>query len=426
MSDAPLRLLVISNLFPPDLAGGSAVIGDLCEALSNRGLRITVHCCYPYYPEWTDKTGRNGVRIEKSHIGNVSVRRYGLYIPANTNSLWQRLLHEASIFFSLLRSLLSIRRHDVVLVYCPAVSCVAFAVLGSLLFRKPLWLNVQDLAAEAAQATGLVGSSVISRLMRNIQAWLFNQADVWSTISPVMVTRLNTLRRKSQPLFLVPNWLNSSLKAEIEKCSPDTNRALHDPPRFLYAGNIGRKQNLLALLTRMGESSQSFTFRVHGSGAQATAVSDWIRNKDDPRFSFGPFMDEADFASALRWTDFFVITETSGSDASFMPSKLIPAIASGTPILAICDPSSPLGNEVIQHQLGPQITWDRLAEIEGTSELSAISHNAYAQWSCNALKRSMQYDRNVIVSRFVEAFDLMRNGSLPPVQATADQGQTPS
>ena len=399
----PLRLLVVINNYPPDLAGGAAVIGDMCQGLSRRGFEVTVRCAYPYYPEWRDKSGRNGLRVWRYRDGEVSVERHGLYIPHNPNSMLHRLVHESSFLLSLLRGLWSVRRFDVVMAYCPAVTCIAFGVAGKLVHRRPLWLNVQDLAADAAAASGLVKRPGFFAVLRALQNWLFNRAEVWSTISPVMAERLAPLRRRGQPLLFLPNWLNQSLAGEIARHPRKHGEWPRGRPlRLLYAGNIGKKQNLLALLQILRASALDFEFRVNGSGAQAAETERWIRGCGDPRFVFGPFLDERGFAGALHGTDFFVITETPESGASFMPSKLIPGIASGTPILAVCDSHSPLGHEVLHHGLGPCVGWHEVDEIAGLLQLLAQNPQRYSAWVHNAYRRAEQYRREPLLDRTAE------------------------
>ena len=93
MPDPPKkRLLVVVNVFHPDRGGGGAIFSDLCYGLVERGYDVTVRCAYPYYPEWKDKSGKNGFAIERCEDHGVHVERYGLYIPKDPRSLAQRLL----------------------------------------------------------------------------------------------------------------------------------------------------------------------------------------------------------------------------------------------------------------------------------------------------------------------------------------------
>jgi colanic acid biosynthesis glycosyl transferase WcaI len=401
------RLLVFINNYPPDRAGGAAVIGDMCQGLAERGFDVTVRCAYPYYPQWKDKSGRNGWRIWRYRDGSVSVERYGLFIPRNPSRLLPRLLHELSLFLSLLRGLGDLRRFDLMM-----GSCTAVTAIGRLLVRRPFWLNVQDLAAEAAVESGLLRAGWLAVILRRLQAFLFNRADVWSTISPAMAERLAPLRSRAQPLLLQPNWLNQSLAQVIDRF-PVKSGILdtHRPPRLLYAGNIGKKQNLLELLVALHRSSASFDFTIYGDGALAFAVRDWIDKSRDPRFRYGPFQDEAGFAGALAWADFFVITETPDAGASFMPSKLVPGIASGTPILAVCGSGTPLGREVRDFVLGPHFSWP---EVDRVAMMLAglVQHpGPYTDWVRNAYRRARDYNRDAILDRFARNLRAMSLGA---------------
>ncbi len=394
------RVLVIVNNFPPDRGGGAAVFGDLCYGLAEQGYAVTVRCAYPYYPEWRDKSGRNGWRIWRYEERGVQVERYGLYIPRDPSSVLPRLLHEASFLLSLLRSAPRSRAFDAVMVICPAFSSVIVAACIRILYRKPLWLNVQDLAVEAAAGSGLLKAGWFARLMRGFQRWLFNRADLWSSISPVMCERIAPQRTRQQPLLLIPNWMDEELGQDIRRLHRESpHRSLQRPVRLLYGGNIGMKQNLLELLRHLHRSAADFEFTVHGDGAQAAAVRSWIETCGDRRFRFGPFLDSRGFAEALFRADYFVITEAPNAGASFMPSKLVAGIAAGLPILTLSDPDSPLGAEVRASQLGPWFSWEQLPALAAFVGADATDVGPHAQWVRNGLARAGEFGRDRLVAR---------------------------
>ncbi|HPO13832.1 MAG TPA: glycosyltransferase [Candidatus Hydrogenedentes bacterium] len=400
--DKQPRLLIVVNVFHPDRGGGGAIFTDLARGLAERGFDVTVRCAYPYYPEWQDKSGKNGIPIDRYDEYGVHVERYGIFIPSRPNSLIQRLVYEASFFFSLLRSLHR-GRFDMVMVFCPLVGAVGFATLNKWLHRKPLWLNIQDLSADAAAAGGIARGKLVRALLGGVQGGLFNQAQVWSSISPVMIQRLQAIRRKNQPILYLPNWLNASMAAAIQQQEDKSGQLPHDPVRLLYAGNIGSKQDLPRFCETLHASAASFHFRIHGDGGYAGTVRDWVEQTKDDRFSFGPFLDEPAFAEALHDTDFFVITEKSGSGGSFIPCKMIPGMASGSVILAVSDAESPLGREMTAERPGPWFSWDDLASVP--SMLTAIHENPaqFADWQANARRRAEFHERNRVISRFETA-----------------------
>ena len=80
---------------------------------------------------------------------------------------------------------------------------------------RSLWLNVQDLPADAAAASRIVAGKRAQKLLQAVQRWLFNRADVWSSISPIMIERLEQLRDRHQPVMFLPNWLHQSIADQI-------------------------------------------------------------------------------------------------------------------------------------------------------------------------------------------------------------------
>lgn len=407
----PPRLLVIVNVFRPDLGGG-ILFSDLMEGLAERGVDITVRCAYPYYPEWRDKSGNNGLRIQKYVENGVTVERLGIYIPSNPNSLLQRVVYEASFFLSLLRTIGRGRRYDLVMAYCPLVGGVAFGAVQRLLYRQPLWLNVQDLSAAAAAAGGIVRPGPAARLMQRVQGLLFNTADVWSTLTTEMQEELSRLSTNDRPILVIPNWMHRSLENAItSNPKPATHRPSH-PVRLLYSGNLGTKQNLLEFCQRLSESDADFVFNIRAAGSRLDELIDWMRAAGDDRFHVADLTDEETFARSLADADLFVITEKSGSGGSFVPSKLVPATVSGTPVLALSDADSPLGKEVLEHRVGPHFSWVRVESAVDLVRTLPDRNDEYAGWRAAARARAPHYDRTTVIDRYYETIVDLAGSSL--------------
>ena len=87
MRQKSLRLLVVSMLYEPDCVGIAPVATDLCRGLARRGHQVTVYTTYPYYPEWRRKSDVNAWKIQQEELGNVCVKRFGLYVPSKPSRL---------------------------------------------------------------------------------------------------------------------------------------------------------------------------------------------------------------------------------------------------------------------------------------------------------------------------------------------------
>jgi colanic acid biosynthesis glycosyl transferase WcaI len=398
-----VRLLVFSNLYDPDHAGGAPIFTDLCQELAARGHEVHVRCAYPYFPEWRDKSGHNGLRIRRSVEHGVDVARYGLFLPRDQRSTAQRMLYEASLLASYSRSIFRGPPVDAVVAFSTMFSPVVSALAWGRLHRVPVMVNVQDMSSSAAVASGLVGGGA-GRLLSWVERRAFAAADVLTGISPEMVGALEEMTGADGQVGYVPNWLNGSIAEAIDSLPSKQDRPPSDPLNFLYAGNIGNKQGLLEFCQAAHASDASFHLTIHGSGPGADAVQRWGEEAADPRFTFGPFLSEHDFTRALHDSDLFLITERTGSGTSYMPSKLIPAIATGTPILAVCDEGSSLGNEVRRFGIGPHLPWgaiDTLADLLRRAADGATLEG----WRDKASHRAASYARTGVIDNIEEMLE---------------------
>ncbi len=353
-----MRILMVVSPFHPDRAGGASVFTDLASGLTERGHEVTVWCPHPYYPEWRDKSGWNAWHVAHDELGDVRIERHWLWIPSDPTSVVQRLLFEASFLLSIFRRG-GWRRFDVVVPFVPLIGGALAAGLRCKMARVPVLMNVQDLPAEAAEAGGIAKGKV-SSVLRFAQRITLSLADRIVTISPVMADRL-ALYGLKQPPVVVPNWLNATAAEAVNRVRPH-DRVDNGSVRLLYAGNLGQKQGLGELVRRLAQTGHAFTFEIFGEGSARTKLERLLETLGDDRFSLGPFMTEEEFVRVSAACDWFVIPERDNRGASFLPSKLVPVISTGTPIMAITSRQSPLGVEVSEHDLGLVLDWDDLAD----------------------------------------------------------------
>lgn len=397
-----MNLLVISMLYEPDFVGIAAVASDMCAELASRGHDVTVYTAYPYYPEWERKSAANPWRIQQEEIGDVKVRRHGLFIPSKPSKLLPRIAHELSFPLSLTRSIFHRGQFDVVMVFCPLLGSVAFAALRKIFYREPLWLNIQDLPAEAGRATGINRSKLFHYLGTTVQRALFTQAEVWSSISPEMVSQLERIKSEKTVLHFCPNWLIGSLADKVARLPCKVGRPPRRPLELLYSGTIGKKQSLVQFCRALSACEFDFRFQICGDGSEADGLRQWARESSDSRFHIGGLLPEAEFVQTMNEIDLFVITEMHGAGASFLPSKLIPCVSTGTPVLAIADHSGPLGSEIAQNEIGLALEWSDLASLPQRLEQLARDPGLFAKYQENCLARAQFFHRDTAIDNIEE------------------------
>lgn len=356
-----MHVRIYCHLHRPDCAGGASVFTDFAEGLAARGHTVELMTAVPHYPTWTNTSGAPLWRRHQSRVGGVEVTRHGFVIPKRPGRLFWRAAGEASYALSLSRSALGRSRNnapDAIVAFVPMLASAAAARLDAYRHDVPLWINVQDLSGRAAAGY----SNGLGSALTKVEDQLLSSANLVTTIAPAMTKQLADVTGPTIETF--PNWLHTRAAEQLMVREP-AHREPNDrrrPVRLLYAGNIGRKQGLDKVVASLSASSASFDFEICGTGAGAPAI-DSVFPTGDERFRRRPFLDEPEFLERLQWCDVFVVPELPSDGPSFLPSKLLPSVAAGAPILSVVGENSALREELTTHRTGRAISWDQLDDL---------------------------------------------------------------
>lgn len=336
---------------------------DFAEGLAGRGHSVELMTAVPHYPTWTNTSGVSLWRRHRSRMDGVDVTRHGFVIPRTpSHPLW-RAAGEGSYALSLSRSVYRTPRSgdavpDAVVAFVPMLASAIAARLDAKRHGVPLWINVQDLSGRAAAGY----SKGLGSALTKIEDRLLSSADLVTTIAPAMTEQLVDLQGPTLATF--PNWLHTRAAEQLvlQSASEGEPQDRRRPVRMLYAGNIGRKQGLDRIVQFLADTHHPFEFEVCGTGAGAPDL-DQVFPTDDHRFRRRPFLHESEFLERLQWADVFVVPELPSDAPSFLPSKLLPSVATGTPILSVVGENSALLEELTTHRTGRAVSWDRLDDV---------------------------------------------------------------
>jgi colanic acid biosynthesis glycosyl transferase WcaI len=411
-----LKIHFISNLFAPDELAGAALFSDLALYLMERGHEVRVTCCFPYYPAWKLRPEDVGVMVRDESFESIPVRRISMRVPP-TPSGKGRMLADVSFLLSLLRR----GRHpgwtpEVVLTAIPMLSQ---AVAQRFLYAGmgiPRLIIVQDFVVEAALELGILKFPGIAPVLHGLQRWALQSAATLVTIGPPMLEKLRRAVGQNRRTLLIPNWIHGSLQREINRQRSQARaRTIR---QLFYAGNLGVKQGLPDFLTTFAAAQASrsagaqaggdakgcrihddaWSLRIHGGGAEL----DLLRSAVDqtPGCSLGGVLNEPEYISSLLSATACLVTQRPGVGANFLPSKLLPALATGTPVLAVCERSSPLAFEVLDGGFGEVIEPGNAVHLASVLSRWTREPETIARHGQRATERARRYSRETILKQY--------------------------
>ena len=399
-----LKILLVTNLFSPDELAGAALFSDLALFLKETCADIRVTTTFSYYPAWktNHEDGRNPFRYD--HWYDIPIKRIKMYVPIKPTG-FSRILSDMSFLGALLRY----GRHnawvpDVIITASPMFSqCLAqrFLYRGR---KIPRMIIVQDFVVDAALDLGILRLGGLKRFLRKLERWSFRSAQILTTISQPMLEKLSSIVGHDRRIVLIPNWIHKSLQEEIDRQS--SKEPLREEMTLFYSGNLGVKQGLPSFLQDFSMVKSAWALKIHGGGAQSRAVK--ATAKEIPGVRIGDVLSESAYVNELLTCTACLVTQTSRVGANFLPSKILPALATGTPVLAICEPTSPLGQEVQQGGFGVVISPQDTKALYKTLDSWKKNPRLLSDLGAKALVRAKRYHRDQVLPLYLSEISLLK------------------
>jgi colanic acid biosynthesis glycosyl transferase WcaI len=265
-----------------------------------------------------------------------------MYIPAKPRGI-SRLWSDATFLHSIVRrGLFKGWTPDVVVTACPMLSqCAAqrFIYRGKGVKRL---IIVQDFVVDAALELGILKLPGLGSILRGMERWALRSADQLSTISPEMLKKLRQKIGPDHSLLYIQNWVHRELAVEIDR-QEDEAPVPREARTLFYSGNLGIKQGLPDFIEDFVAAETDWTLRIQGGGPEAERIRQRVAGSS---VVLGPVEDLPAYVMRLRQSNACLVTQRAGVSANFLPSKLLPALATKTPVLVVAEENTPLAREI--------------------------------------------------------------------------------
>lgn len=391
-----MKVHIISNLFWPDELAGASLYSDLAKYLHERGIDVRVTTTFPYYPDWKLKDEDLGKICRTDSWNGILLRRVKMFVPQKPTGL-KRLLSDFTFLLSLcIFGRFKNWKPDIVFTASPMVSqCLAVRILYS--NSIPSVFVVQDFVAAAAKELGIIKLPGMSVMLTLLEKYALERASVLATINDKMLLKLVSLMEDNRNCVEIPNWLHLIFDEFLPEKSKSKKSC-----SLLYSGNLGVKQGLPQFAEDFLEIESGWKLDINGGGVELTTLSRVLSGKDS--ISLGGVLDIDDYISALSKCSAFVITQQSTVEANYLPSKLLPALATGCAVLAICDLNSPLGQEVLTGGFGVVVAPGDRGALR--SILAKWKHDpCELDWfRKKSILHSQRFSRDKILGKYIKLF----------------------
>ena len=337
-----MRILILTNYFPPEIGGAARLFYELAESLANKGHRVTVVTGFPRY-NINEPLLRYRRKLWMCEwMGKVRVMR--LWVPPvpRRSLILRGIEHFLAPAALTLGGLLS-GRQDVIIIYSPPLPLGLSAFVIGLLKRIPFVVNVQDLFPKEAILLGLLRNRFLIYLFEVIEKFVYNHAACITVHSPGNRSHIIAQGIAPEKVKVVYNWV------DVQKVTPgEKNNWFREKyglaNKFVvsYAGTMGWCQDMEVIVEAADllKHHEKIVFVLVGEGPMKQFVEKEVKRRELYNVMLLPPFPWEQYIDILRASDVSMINLNPKLTTPVVPSKLLNIMACGLPVVASLPPHS--------------------------------------------------------------------------------------
>lgn len=275
-----MRILLLTQYFPPEPAPGAMRFCELAEFLVQRGHDVTVVTGFPNYPHGIVHQRYQGKLFLKENIDEVQVTRVPLYTSPTKKSL-HRTLNYLSFALTCIIGMLASRKQDIVYVLSPPFFLGLSACFVKRVRNVPFVFEVQDLWPQAPIQRGYVRNQAIANILLKAEKYIYSQASKVFAISPIMKEQIVRKGVTPEKILVNYNWVDTDLFAPSDEGGKlRLYYALEGKFVVTFAGNMGIAQGLDNLIKAANElrHKDDIVFLFVGDGIEKPKLEDMVKH----------------------------------------------------------------------------------------------------------------------------------------------------
>lgn len=267
------RILIVTQLYPPESGGNASRISDMAENLEKLGAGVSILSPPPTFPfgsfkrTWRPWAGKTSKGVD---VVNLWTWQPSSGDPGFASRMAYYLIYAVH---SALWSLVNAGKYKVVITSAPPLFINLAGLVPGYILNKPWVIDVRDLWIDASISLGFIKeNSAMEKLSRRFERLCYARADL------ICVTTEETKKKilsryggiSSEKIIVVPNGV------DIERFRPGTDQKTR---RLIYAGNVGYAQDLEKVVLAMGIVSRTHDAKllIVGEGDMKDQLMDLVK-----------------------------------------------------------------------------------------------------------------------------------------------------
>lgn len=345
----PLRILIVHRYFWPDTAPAATILRSVAKRWTEDGHDVTVLSAQPDY------SGPSADRQPwRERLDGTAVIR-ARTVPETKRNYLARSVNYAVVFGRAFAHAVRRRDYDVIvgLTAPPLIPGLTLGLAARLTGASFVY-HCGDVYPELALRCGLMTPGWRSKILQRLDVGICKRAARVNVLSRDMRDLMIDRGVETDRITTINNLDLAQFSAEDDHVIPANLQKRPGTRRVLFAGNLGRFQSLPTVIeaARLLADDESITFDFVGTGiarAELESAAGAMLNKT---VFFHDRVSPAVAAAVAADADVALVTLRRGVISAAYPSKTMTYLRAGTPVLAMLEPTSELGEMVRSADIG--------------------------------------------------------------------------
>jgi glycosyltransferase involved in cell wall biosynthesis len=404
-----MKVIYLCQHFPPETGAPQIRVYEVSKELIKRGHQVEVLTAFPHHPKGVIPEEYRGMFYLFEEWDGIPVHRSWIY-PSPKGSFWKRLASYFSFTFSAFWSIIKSKPTDVIICNSPPLFLGITGYLGAKMKRAKFVFNVADIWPESAVELGILTNKSFIRLAEKLEMFLYKKSWKIATATDGIKDYMIRKGKREEDVFLLPNGVNTDTFVPMPKDeSLIAELGLAGKKVFMYGGTLGYAQGLDSVLEAaaiLKEKEPNAHFLFVGDGQEREKLH---KMKEDLELSNVTFYGSVPVSEMPRMFSIADYSVVSLRDIELFkgarPSKIFPAISTGTPVLYCGDgESASILEEYACGKIAPPENPEGIAAA--IEKLMRVSDSEYMQMCENGRKLALeQYSWASIVDELLLHID---------------------
>lgn len=406
-----MRVIYLCQHFPPETGAPQIRVYEVSKELIKRGHQVEVLTAFPHHPKGVIPEEYRGMFYMFEEWDGIPVHRSWIY-PSPKGSFWKRLMSYFSFTFSAFYSIIKSKPTDVIICNSPPLFLGITGYIGAKMKRAKFVFNIADIWPESAVELGILKNKLFIRIAEYLESFLYKKSWKIATATEGIKEYIIKKGKDASDVFLLPNGVNTDEFIPMPKDTELLKQlGIEGKKVFMYAGTMGYAQGLDSVLSAaemLKVSDPNVHFLFVGDGQEREKLETMKQELNLINVTFLGQVPVSEMPRMFSIADFSIVSlRNINLFKGARPSKIFPAISSGTPVLYCgSGESASILEEYNCGKIAPPEDPQGIAKA--VRELSKISDEEYQQMAKNGRSLALeQYSWKSIVTDLLNNIDVM-------------------